>query len=632
MSAHDAQQPLRAEGTSPERHGGGGHAPHVDAERVRVILATDCGSTTTKAILIQVVDGVYRQTHRGEAPTTVEEPFADVTIGAINSITEIQELAGRRLVDDDGRIIHPATEDEGCDIYISTSSAGGGLQMMVAGVIKEMTAASAKRAALGAGAIVMDVIAANDRRKPYEQIQRIRALRPDMILLSGGTDGGNAEKVVEIAELIAPAKPQPRFGNEYTMPLIYAGNKDAASLVDGVFDESIDLRVVENLRPTLEQENLGPARDAIHDMFLEHVMAHAPGYDKLMTWTDAPIMPTPGAVGNILQRIATEQSINVVGVDIGGATTDVFSVFEKTFNRTVSANLGMSYSISNVCAEAGMPSVLRWVDFDMDERELRNRVKNKMIRPTTIPQSREALIFEQAVAREALRLAYLQHKEFATTLKGVQQQRTVGDTFSQDVGGRTIVNNMTLDLLVASGGVLSHAPRMHQTAMMLIDAFEPEGFTRLAKDSIFMMPHLGVLAEVHAKAALEVFERDCLVYLGTCVAAKGQGKAGKPCFSYAINGDGIDERGEIAVGDLRLLPIGSGQRAMASIRPSRGFDVGAGSGKPIEREVIGGTVGVVLDGRGRPLELPEDRSQGRGMVGAWVRAMNLYPEDAVVAS
>src|SRR4029079_6564 len=235
----------------------------------------------------------------------------------------------------------------------------------------------------------------------------------------------------------------------------------------------------------------------------------------LMQWTDAPIMPTPGAVGNILQTIANRQGINVVGVDIGGATTDVFSVFDGTFNRTVSANLGMSYSISNVCAEAGMANVLRWVHVDMDERELRNRVKNKMIRPTTIPQTLDALIFEQAVSREALRLAYLQHKEFATTLKGVQQQRTVGEMVSPRAGGQSIVDNMRLDLLIASGGVLSHAPRMQQTAAMLIDAFEPEGVTTLAKDSIFMMPHLGVLAQVHPQAALEVFERDCLIYLGT---------------------------------------------------------------------------------------------------------------------
>ena len=71
----------------------------IDLDKIRVILATDCGSTTTKAILIQKVDGVYRQTHRGEAPTTVEEPFADVTMGVVNAVTETQELADRRLIE-----------------------------------------------------------------------------------------------------------------------------------------------------------------------------------------------------------------------------------------------------------------------------------------------------------------------------------------------------------------------------------------------------------------------------------------------------------------------------------------------------------------------------------------------------
>src|SRR3982751_6138558 len=107
--------------------------------------------------------------------------------------------------------------------------------MMVAGVVKEMTAASAKRAALGAGAIVMDTIASNDKRKPHEQIQRIRELRPDMMLISGGTDGGDSKKVVEIAELIAPAKPQPRFGSTYTLPVIFAGNKEAAPAIRKAF-------------------------------------------------------------------------------------------------------------------------------------------------------------------------------------------------------------------------------------------------------------------------------------------------------------------------------------------------------------------------------------------------------------
>ncbi|MFV0442398.1 MAG: glutamate mutase L [Planctomycetaceae bacterium] len=604
--------------------------PAFDPAPINVVLATDCGSTTTKAILIEKVDGHYRQTFRGEAPTTVEQPVADVTVGVVNAATEVGELAGRRLVDDAGQIIRPGRtgpdgRPEGCDIYISTSSAGGGLQMLVTGVVREMTAASAKRAALGAGAIVMDTIASNDKRKPHEQIQRIRELRPDMILMSGGTDGGTTTHVVQIAELIAPARPQPRFGSYYRMPVIYAGNQEAAPLVKKTFDDSVELMVVPNLRPVLERENLAPARDAIHDLFLEHVMAHAPGYDKLIAWADAPIMPTPGAVGNILQQIAATRGINAVGVDIGGATTDVFSVFGGVFNRTVSANLGMSYSISNVCAEAGLDHILRWVHFDMDERELRNRVKNKMIRPTTIPQTLEALVFEQAVSREALRLAYLQHREFATTLKGVQQQRTVGDTFSQQSGGQSLVDNMQLDLLVASGGVLSHAPRMEQTAAMLIDAFEPEGFTELAKDSIFMMPHLGVLASVHPQAALEVFEKDCLITLGICIAAKGIGKPGKLCFRFQIRGDSLNVQGELTVGEMQLLRLRLGATATVTVEPARGFDLGAGSGQRVEREVRGGLVGLILDARGRPLELTADREQGRAALTRWVEQLELYP-------
>lgn len=601
----------------------------INPDDLNVILATDCGSTTTKAILIEKVDGVYRQTHRGEAPTTVEQPVADVTVGVINAATEVGELAGRRLVDDNGQLIRPARGNEGCDIYISTSSAGGGLQILVTGVVREMSAASAERASLGAGAIVLDVIASNDRRRPHEQIARIRELRPDMVVMAGGTDGGTEKHVLQVAELIGPAKPRPRFGGNYKLPVIFAGNKDAAALVAKTFDDSITLSVVDNVRPVLERENLAPARDMIHDLFLEHVMAHAPGYDKLIEWADAPIMPTPGAVGDILQQIAKTRGIQCVGVDIGGATTDVFSVFtgsegQPVFNRTVSANLGMSYSISNVCAEAGMTNVLRWVHVDMDERELRNRVKNKMIRPTTIPQTLEALIFEQAVSREALRLAYIQHKAFATALKGVQQQRTIADTFSQSAGGGSIVDNMRLDLLVASGGVLSHAPRMEQTALMMIDAFEPEGFTEIAKDSIFMMPHLGVLASVHPRAALEVFERDCLIALGTVIAPRGTGKTGQPCLDFEISAPGLTERGALPYGVIRRFPLDVGQTARVTVRPARGFDVGAGPGQPVEREVRGGLVGLILDTRGRPLALPSDRADSRRVMADWVDAMGLY--------
>ena len=434
---------------------------------LQVVIATDCGSTTTKAIMIEKKGGVYRQTYRGEAPTTVEAPFEDVTRGVLNAIQEVEELSGRQILDGE-KIITPAEGDRGVDIYISTSSAGGGLQMMVAGVVQSMTAESAQRCALGAGAIVMDVLASNDGRLPHQKIERIRQLRPDMVLLSGGTDGGTVSHVVELAEFIGAADPKPRFGTGFQLPVIYAGNKDAQGEVERVLDEKTALTIAENIRPVLERENLGPARQVIHDLFLEHVMAQAPGYRKLMTWTGAPIMPTPGAVGEIMQTIAQRQSINVIGVDIGGATTDVFSVFGEVFNRTVSANLGMSYSVSNVLTEAGMENVLRWMPFGIDEADLRDRIKNKMIRPTTVPQLLEELQIEQAIAREALRLAFIQHRELAVGLKGVQSERTLSDVFDQGATGESLIRMMELDLLVGSGGVLSHARNRAQAAAMMI--------------------------------------------------------------------------------------------------------------------------------------------------------------------
>ncbi len=600
---------------------------------LKSILATDCGSTTTKAILIEKIDGEYRLSVRGEAPTTVEAPFEDVTKGVLNAVMEVEELAGRKLLDGDN-IMTPRNGEEGVDIYISTSSAGGGLQMMVAGVVKGMTGESAERAALGAGSIVMDVLASNDGRKPHEKITRIRQLRPDMILLSGGIDGGTTKHVVELAEILAAANPKPRLGSDYKLPVIYAGNKNASNKIEETLGEITDLDLTENIRPVLERENLKPSRDKIHDLFMEHVMQQAPGYKKLMSWTDAPIMPTPGAVGALIEMVAEKENISVVGVDIGGATTDIFSVFQKQFNRTVSANLGMSYSICNVLAESGLKNVLRWVPFDIDEKELTNRIGNKMIRPTTVPQSLEELVIEQAIAREALRLSFIQHKAFAVNLKGVQKERTISDAFEQTDSGESLVDMMELDLMVGSGGVLSHAPRREQSARMLIDSFLPEGITQLAVDSIFMMPQLGVMANIEKEelaedarnAAIEVFEKDCLIRLGTCLAPVGNAKPGAIVLIAELtlpNGD--IQKHEIKFGDIVRIEVPY-EPIKAKLTPGKGMDIGAGKNESIETTIYGGVVGIILDGRGRPMGISTDPKQRITDLSKWSEAVNEYPE------
>jgi len=563
----------------------------------------------------------------------VEAPFEDVTKGVLNAVMEVEELSGRTILNGD-KIITPDNGSQGVDIYVSTSSAGGGLQMMVAGVVKSMSGESAERAALGAGSIVMDVLASNDGRLPHEKITRIRQLRPDMILLSGGTDGGTTTHVMELAEILAAANPRPRLGQNYKLPVIYAGNNKAQDSIRDTLGEISDLDIVDNIRPVLEQENLEPSRDKIHDLFMEHVMAQAPGYKKLMSWTDAPIMPTPGAVGSLIEMIAKKENISVVGVDIGGATTDIFSVFEGKFNRTVSANLGMSYSICNVLAESGLDNVLRWVPFDIDRSELTNRIGNKMIRPTTVPQSLEELVIEQAIAREALRLSFIQHKEFATSLKGVQSERTISDAFEQSSSGQSLVNMMDLDLLVGSGGVLSHAPRRQQSARMLIDSFMPEGITQLAVDSIFMMPQLGVLANIDkddlkedaSQAALEVFDNDCLIRLGTCISPVGVAKANAKMADLVLTfKDGTTKNIEINEGSLEMMDYPY-EEIKVTINPARGIDVGAGKGESLESVVYGGVVGLIFDGRNRPITLSKESDKRIESLLNWSKAVDEYPK------
>ncbi len=600
-------------------------------EEMQFIIATDVGSTTTKARFFHKKDGEWRFLVAGEAPTTVEAPYEDVTLGVQNAVREVEELTGHKLLAPEGGMIIPYDGEKGVDLYCTTSSAGGGLQMMVAGLIKSMTAESANRAALGAGAIVMDVIARDDGRQSYEKIKRIRNLRPDMILMAGGTDGGASQHVMEIAELIKAAEPKPRLGVAYELPIVYAGNKALRSEIGELMEEGFALEIVDNIRPVLEQENTEPARRAVHELFMEHVMSHAPGYTKLMNWTPIDIMPTPAGEGMAIQLIANTFDQNVLGVGLGGATTNVYSIVEGRFVRSVSANLGMSYSVTNVMKEAGIENIMRWIPFNLDEEEVASRLMNKMIRPTTIPQTLEDLIVEHSVAREALRLGLKHHRTIATRLKGVQLERTISDMFEQAVED-SYVQMMNIDICAGTGGLLSHAPRRVQSMLILTDAWLTEGITRMMQDSVFMMPHLGVVSTVYREAAWNIFDKDCLLRLGTSIAASGQAKYGKPVMDIDIempNGKKLEE--SLSLGDLKLIPLGEGEEAKVFVEPANQYDVGAGPGKELEATVKGGVAGLLLDARGRPLYLPDEEQKRKELLLKWFRAIDLYPEESLEA-
>ncbi len=611
----------------------------IDPSKLSTVLATDCGSTTTKAILFEKTAEGWRQTFRGEAPTTVEKPVADVTIGARNAFQEIEELSKRKILSSTENTEHTSpfafkkneSDTNGIDLYVSTSSAGGGLQMIVAGVVSMMTTESAERAALGAGAIVMDSISIDDGREQHERVKKIRHLRPDIVLIAGGVDGGTMNHPLELAETILQADPRPRFGDTLRLPVIYAANKNAREEARKILEKRFEFVITENIRPTLEEENLAPTRHVIHELFLHHVMSHAPGYKKLLSWSPVPIIPTPAAVGYMVENAAKRENIQTLAVDIGGATTDVFSVFreqneEKTpvFNRTVSANLGMSYSVANVMLEAGLTNILRWLPFERAPDTIADQLRNKMIRPTSIPQTTEDLLLEQAICREALRLALIHHKRLAVGLKGVQKRRTMGDIFKQGAD-QGLVDMLHLDLIIGSGGVLSHAPNRLSAAFMLLDAYEPLGVTRLAVDSIFMMPHLGVFSTVHPQAATEIFVHDCLITLGTAIAPRGgKVKSGTPILEIRY------EKGEtttLHAGELRRIDLEEGAVVEGEVRPLLShLDVGAGKGNTLQTHLSGGEAGIILDGRGRPLEFQKDQRVQAQMVSKWYKQFGFDSE------
>lgn len=551
----------------------------VDSDLLVVI--TDCGSTTTKARAFRMGKERWEYIGRGEAPTTVEEPVADVTIGVRNALTELEEAIGRSL---------------GSYKYLSTSSAGGGLQMIVMGGVRRISLQSAERAALGAGAIILDSFSIDDPRDDHERISSIKHLKPDIVLISGGTDGGASYFPLYNAEILRGANPKPRFGDSLKVPVVYAGNNEIAQEIDKLLNDICDVHLVGNVRAVLESENVEPARDAIHELFLSHVMSHSPGYKKLMNMVHSPILPTPTAVGNIIKKYSENHNKSCLCVDIGGATTDIFSMFrgkdQFVFNRTVSANFGMSYSIAYVLLEAGLQNVVRWLPVEV--KEVRNRIRNKMIRPTTLPQGMDELWIEQAMCREALRLSFDHHRSLAVSLSGITKRRTIGDLFKQEE--EKLVDLMKLDCVIGSGGVISHAPDRKFAALMLLDGFALEGVTELFVDDSFLLPHLGVFAEINEEAAFEVLEFDCLKPIGTTVAPKYKGKPGTPLAQVFFNGSFV---GEVIAGSLEYLKLPKSEGRLEVIPRSKKVNVSGTPGEKVVKHVSSSE--LFLDGRNRPL-------------------------------
>jgi len=550
-------------------------------------LLIDCALRTT-AVLVEQTESGHRIVAKGEARTTVETE-GDVTLGVIAAVRQVEESCGRALFKSGAGVLRrKAAGGAGVDHVLVTSSVGGGLQMMVAGLVRIMTAESAERAALGAGATVLDVMAIDDGRMPHERIERIRQLRPDMFLLSGGVDKGNQSDVLEFAREIAQA-------NLAETPVVYAGNEAARERVREILGGRCQLSVVQNVRPVLEDEVLEPTRQRIQELFMQHVVSKAPGFSELAAWADRPIVPSTGASSRLIELIGQLSKQNVLGVTVGDATTDVFSMFGGRFTRTVSADLGLGHSIANVAVRAGQERLARSVPAAGDQ--VMNRLYNLMLQPTEQPTDAVDQALQQAAAREAIRLAVEEHRARATGLRGVHQERDISNIFDQSSTGQSIVKPLELDLVIASAAVFRFASPQ-ETAEILLDALPLEGVTRLAIDHLAVSPHLGVLASVDADLGYRVFMRDGLHQLGVAVCPVGRAEAGAPCLTILVAAAGQPVvTKNYAYGQYGILPVPAGSEV--TIQPQPGFDVGAGRGQKVVFSGEESALGLIIDTRQR---------------------------------
>ena len=583
------------------------------------LIGLDIGSTTVKAALLEKKDGKWAVTATSFAPTTVEQPHEDVSTGVKEAIAGLQASSGRLLLKDGMPVFAPGG-DSGCDAMVAASSAGGGCQMVVMGVMKELTGESAQRAALGGGALVLDVVAIDDGRTVAERISLIRDLMPDALLVSGGTDGGNVSHVVALGEILRAVGLAPRFSTGSRTPVIYAGNVDAKGQFLETCGQSVDVRFVDNIRPSMEREVTGPAREEIRRVFLEHVKHQAPGYTEVDRWASGFIRSTPTAIGLVLEKFAAAHKINVLAVDVGGATTDVFSVMGGVFNRTVSAGTGVGHAMGwgkGIDFE-GMAS---WVAVDVPGGKFKNWVANKMINPNTIPETVEELILEHSLARYAINTALRDHHRLAVELKGVQKRRGIGDVFDQVRTGRPRVVLPQVDVIIGTGGPLVHAPRPEQALAMIMDGIQPEGITELYLDSKALMPVAGLLEEIEGGQGLALLESN-LLPLGTSICPSFQ----RVHSDVVVRGT-ITLSGEsasplvIKAGDVFTIPLKDGEVGEIQLRPLRGVDAGAGPGRLVRTKVEGGLFGLIIDARGRPL----DGKSRRQAMYELLKAMKAYP-------
>jgi hypothetical protein len=561
-------------------------------------LIADCGHTTTTVALFDLVAGGHRLLACASAPTTAGTPYFDVTAGIQEAIHRVEAITGRTLLTQAGDIIQPVQPaGSGVDHFGATVSAAQPLQVVIGGLLEDVSVASARRALNTVYATEVEHLSLADTRDEETQVNALLSQEPDLIVLTGGTDHGESQRLLRILDTVELSLSLREVGKR--PQVIFAGNRAMREPVSAALGNYTTVQVAANLRPTVETERLGELVTVIGDYYDEYKLGDLPGMGDVTSWSTYPPQLTARAFAQMMRYFGALYHDRVLGVDAGSDSATIVLAGEEELQLTIRSDLGLGRPIGDYLTPDVVKDVTSWLALDSLDEAVSNFLHTKALYPATIPMTDEELQIEQALTRYVLREA----------------ARSAAENWGwSDLGGGL----PPFSLLLLRGQALTHTPRAGQTLLMALDALQPTGVFAVALDQYGVLPALGLLAQREPLAAVQILEGGVLLDLGWVIAPLGRVSSGQPLLRVQVEAESQGHLNvDVVGGDLMLLPLPPGEQANLLLQPARRVDIGYGPGQSKKITIHGGTVGLVIDGRGRPLELPDNAEKRQSLLQRW---------------
>lgn len=573
------------------------------------LLAVDVGTTKTRAQFFDVIDGRYRFVATKSVETTIGHPNWNVEEGVRKAVNALAEITGRIFFRSDGTLITPsAADNSGVDSFVITMSAGEPIKTVAVGLIDEVSVESAHHLAATTYSTIVDTISLNDRRSQESRIDAIIQARPDLIIMAGGVEGGASHSIRKLLTAVGLACYLLPKG--YRPHVLYAGNQQLADEVRDSLSGISDLRVSKNIRPTLKIERLAPAQSELLDIFRNIRYKQSKAIKGLEGWSNTRLIPTAKGFERIIHFLSKvyDPEKGVLGVDIGASTMTIASAFKGKSTLGVYPQLGIAHNVSAILRFTTLGEISRWVPYEISEDDLLDYIYNKTIYPDSLPTTAEELSIDQALGRQIMRIAVSRiSKRFMNN--GRDQDQCLLPW---------------IEPIIASGGLLTNAASFGQTLLMLLDGLQPTGVTTVLLDINNLVSTLGAAADINPALVIQVLGSNSIMNLGPIIAPVGVAKRGTNILNIQISyEDGQKVSREIKFGSIDVLPLAERERATIRVQPLQRFDVGMGPGLGGSLEVVGGVMGVIIDGRGRPLTYSHDPAQQRAWMGKSLKKLEI---------